>query len=102
MKIEVSNNWEYLTYKFKGEDIDEKKGGYAVLMNGDVVKYFALKTTESYYDHGKEYFSPCYHLITEIDFNGQKIKMRLDELELRDIINTKDKIRKYKLENLKS
>ena len=100
MKLKVNNNWEYLTYSFKDEKVDEKKGGTVVLKGGEIVKYKSVKTSASYTDWGRTYSTPCYYLVAKINFNNQLIEIRLEALDLEEVLNTKVKRRKYKLNKI--
>lgn len=82
MKLDVNNNWEYLTYKFNGKDIDETKDGEVLLTTGEVVKYKSRKGVQSYNDMGHTYSTPQYKLIATIKFNDQDIQVELKELDI--------------------
>jgi len=85
MKLEVRNNWMYLTYSFNGEKIDEKKSGTAVLANGDTVKYTVVKERGHYSDHGSPGYAIQHILRATVEFNGQEIEVNLKDLDLLSI-----------------
>ena len=82
MKLEIKNNWEYLTYKFNGKDIDETKGGKVLLTTGETVEYKSIKGSKSYNDMGHTYSATQYKLIATIIFNGQEIDVELKKLDI--------------------
>lgn len=86
MKIEVKNDWEYLTYSFDGKDLDEKIGGKAILENGDEIKFQSEQVQKSYRDMGHVYCTRCYNLIATINFNNQDLDIPLVKLNLKEVI----------------
>jgi hypothetical protein len=82
MKLDVKNNWEYLTYYFDGKKIDETKGGEALLTTGETVKYKSVIGSKSYNDMGHTYTATQYKLIATIIFNGQEIEVELEQLDI--------------------
>jgi len=82
MKLEVKNNWEYLTYRFNGKDIDETKSGKVLLTTGETVEYKSVMGSKSYSDMGNTYSTTQYKLIAKIIFNGQEIEVELKQLDI--------------------
>ena len=82
MKLEVKNNWEYLTYKFDGKEIDETKGGEVLLTTGETVKYKSVRGSKSYNDMGHTYSATQHKLIATIIFNGQEVEVELKQLDI--------------------
>lgn len=89
-KLKVKNDWEYLTYEFKGREVPEKSGGTAILSDGTKVKYDSIETSVTYGDMGHSYETTQYRLIFETKVHGAKVKCDLSEFNLRSITPGKE------------
>ena len=88
MKVKRINNWEYLTYFFNDEEIDEKIGGRVVLTTGEEVPYRSEMNTSSYTEQGSRCSTSVqrYLLIATIDFHGLPIDVDLTQLDISKIL----------------
>jgi len=92
VKLEVKNNWMYLTYFFDGEKIDEKKSGTAVLANGDIVAYRVIKERGHYSDHGSPGYAIQHILRATVVFNGKELEVDLKDLDLLSITPDEEEV----------
>jgi len=82
MKLEVKNNWEYLTYTFDGKPIDEKRNGYVRLVTGETVRYKSVETSATYNDMGHSCTMRVFKLIATVMFHQTPIEVELKQLDI--------------------
>lgn len=86
MKLIEKNNWEYLTYFFNGEKIDETKNGKVLLTTGEKVEYKSVQESVNYTDMGHNYSATRHKLMAAIPFNNQEIEVELKHLDIENFL----------------
>lgn len=83
-KIKVKNDWDYLTYTFEGEPIDEKKGGKVWIRFPDgseqTCKYVSQEKRHQTFDMGHTYEGTHYDLIAKVKVHGTFLYIPLQNL----------------------
>ncbi len=86
MKLYVKNDWEEIRYYFNHVPLDETKDGEVILTSGEKISYKSVKILRSYSDHGHESNVTAYKLKATIEFNGEKIEVDLEQLDIAKIL----------------
>lgn len=86
MKLKVNNNWEYLTYLFKGKKIPEQNAGTALIewpnKDKEEIDYWSERKYVTYDDMGHTYGTYQHKLLFHTNHNGLVLTIPLTEVDI--------------------